>query len=120
MHHYLQKITTNSAPAFNASLLVGMLQAINIATVYTIVIHLCKVTITIDKETVIYIGLGLAVVVFVVNFIFLYNRRGVICEQYQKMPAKRRKKGQIYFWLYVTLTMAILCVMGYILDSNQY
>lgn len=112
MYMTLRKIKTNDTPAFNANLLLCILQMANIGTIYIISTHFLKVDTSTTKNTAIYIGLGLSVALIIANYFLLYEQREQILEKYKDMPSKRKTKGQIYFWLYVVLSMVIFFVAG--------
>jgi len=112
MYMTLRKIKTNDTPAFNASLLICILQMANIGTVCIIGAYLFKIDTLTDRITAVYIGLGLYIFLFVINYFLLYAQRELILERYQDLLPKRKTKGQIYFWLYVLLSLVIFFVAG--------
>lgn len=110
MYMTLRKIKTNDTPAFNASLLLCILQMANLGTVYVIGAHFLKLNNSTDRNTAIYIGLGLAGILFVLNYFLLYSRRNAIFGQYENLSQARKTKGNIYFWLYVLLSLVLFFV----------
>jgi hypothetical protein len=89
-----------------------LLQGFNIGTIYVIAAYLLKISTTADRNTAIYMGLGLAVLLFITNYFLLYAKRESIFEKYTDMPPERKTKGQIYFWVYVLLSVVIFFTVG--------
>lgn len=108
MYQYLRKIKTNDMPAFNAYLLICLLQIFNIGTLATIINYFLKINI--DRNTAIYTGLGLAFVLAVINRFFIYNKRETIFKEFEGTLPERKTKGRIYFWLYTLLSLVIFYV----------
>jgi len=105
----LSKIKSNDNPPFNAYFLIMILQIFNIGTLYVIVNYYIKVHL--PKNTYIYIGLLLALILAVINYPTLYKRRKEIFEKFENMELNRKKKGLIYFWLYVCLSTIIFMLV---------
>ena len=116
----LRKIKTNDTPAFNSYILICLLQGFNIGTIYVIAAYLLKISTTTDRNTAIYVGLGLAGVLFITNFFLLYAQRESIFEKYNDARPERRIKGQVYFWLYVLLSVVIFFVAGINFVTPKY
>jgi hypothetical protein len=120
MYMTLRKIKTNDTPAFNSYILICLLQGFNIGTVYVITTYLINIRTTADRNTAIYMGLGLAAVLFVTNYFLLYAQRESIFEKYKNITQKRKIKGQFYFWLYVVLSLVIFFTAGINLVTPEY
>jgi hypothetical protein len=114
----LAKIKSNDNPPFNAYFLIMILQIFNIVTLFVIVNYYTKVHL--PKNSSIYIGLSLALILAVINYPTLYKRRKEIFEKFENMELKRKKKGLIYFWLYVCLSTIIFLVAGANLVTPYY
>jgi len=108
MYTYLKKIKTNDMPAFNACLLMCILQMANIGTILVVIFFFLKTNI--NKSIAVYAGLTMAVTLIVLNYFLLYIKRETIFEKYENNPLKRKTKGKIYFFVYVLLSLAIFFV----------
>lgn len=95
-------------PAFNAYILICLLQIFNIGTIATVINYFLKIDM--KRDIAIYTGLGLAFIMVITNRFLLYNKREFIFKRYENIPIERRTKGQIYFWLYVVLSFVIFFV----------
>ena len=118
MYMTLRKIKTNDMPAFNAYILICLLQIFNIATIATIINYFLNINI--GKDIAGYGGLGLAFIMAITNRFILYNKREIIFKQYDNLPIDRRTKGQIYFWLYLVLSIVIFFVVIANLVTPKY
>ena len=120
MYMYLRRIKTNDTPAINAYFLICLLQGFNIETITVLVSYILKYNTREDRNTAIYIGLGLTVVLFIVNYFLLYTQKKVIFEKYEEALPAKKIKGQIYFWLYVILSFVIFFVAVANLVTPKY
>jgi len=109
---FQSSIKTNKTPAFNSYVLICILQAFNIGTFYIISAYLLKISISIDWGLVNYLGIGLALLLYIINYFLLYAKREEIFEQYQKLTKGRRITGKIYSFLYIVLSFVALFVTG--------
>lgn len=120
MYMTLRKIKTNDTPAFNSYILICLLQMMNILTIALIINFFLKINTNTDRNTAIYMGIAMITVLYIANYFLLYARRESIFEQYKDMPPERRTKGQIYFWLYVVLSVVIFFTLGINLVTPRY
>lgn len=102
MHSYIKSIKSNDTPAFSSYLLICMLQTFNLGTIAVIANYYLKVNI--EKNSAVIMGLIWAVLLSIINYFLLYGKREDIFMKYKNIQAKRRIKGQIYFWIYVLLS----------------
>ena len=114
----LARIKSNDNPPFNAYFLICFLQAENIGTLFVIVNYFTKIHFV--KNAYIYIGLSLALILFVINYFTLYAKREEIFEKYKKVLPKRKTKGLLYFWMYVLLSTIIFWVAVANLVTPKY
>jgi hypothetical protein len=119
MSNRLSNIPSNDNPDFNAYILIALLQIFNIGTLFIILDHFF-LKIHYPKNAHIYIGLSEALIFFVINYFTLYTKRKVIFQKYEKMDAKRKKRGLIYFWTYVILSIVIFFVAAANLVTPKY
>jgi hypothetical protein len=106
----LKKRNPNDKPELNAYFLIGILQVLNIATIGTIVKYFLNINLNIERNIAGYIGLGFAFISAITNRFILYNKREIIFKKCDNLTIDIRKKGQIYFWLYLVLSIAIFVV----------
>lgn len=105
MYYYLRQIKTNKTPAFNAYVIICALNGMNIETLAAIVNYFAKIDGT--KFSAVYVGGGLAGILYIINYFSFYSKRKDIFEKHDKLEGIRKTKGQIYFWLYIVLTFVI-------------
>jgi hypothetical protein len=120
MYTYIKKIKTNGNPADSAYLLVSGLQSMNIGTIYILINYYLKLSIKIEKNTVIYIGLVLAGILFTLNYIILYSKHAAIEQKYISLAPERKKRGKLYLWIYVLLTIFLMFYLGSKLVTPTY
>lgn len=118
MYMTLRKLKTNDTPAFNAYILICLLQIFNIGTLATIINYFSKINI--DRNAAIYTGLGLAFILAVINRILLYNKRETIFKKHEEALPNRKEKGRIYFWLYVIFSFIVFFVAVANLVTPKY
>jgi hypothetical protein len=118
MYVNLRKVKSNKNPAQNAYFFMSMLLGFNTNTIIIIINYFLKQDI--GRNPAIYFGLVLTFVLLVVNYFLLYAKREVIFQKYEALPAERKIKGQIYFWLYVVLSVALLFGLGANLVTPKY
>jgi len=104
----LSKIKSNDDPPLNAYFLIVIFQNFNIGTLLLIVNYFIKVHFA--KNAHIFIGVSMFILLFVVNYFPLYAKREEIFKKYNNLSQKRRKKGLLYFWLYVLLSIIVFFV----------
>jgi hypothetical protein len=117
MYFYLSKIKTNDTPAFNAYLLISLLQMLNIITFAIIINYFVKSDPDIVSD---YVGLTLYAILLIIDYFSLYAQRKIIFEKYGDLQPKRKTRGIICFWLYVVLSLVALFVSGQNLVTPRY
>jgi len=120
MYITLQKIKTNDTPAFNSYILICLLQMMNILTIALILNCFLKINTNTDRNTAIYMGIAIITVLYLVNYFLYYAKRDTIFEKYKGMSPERKTKGQIYFWLYVVLSVVFFFVAGINLVTQRF
>lgn len=115
---YLSKIKTNKTPAFNAYLIISVLQYINIGTLYVISNYYLQIVM--DRNTAIISGLIFAAAFAILNYFILYAKRESIIKKYSEAPIKRKTRGQILFWLYVILSFVAFSISVANLVTPRY
>jgi threonine/homoserine/homoserine lactone efflux protein len=118
MYFYLSKIKTNDTPAFNAGLLISLLQIFNILTFAIIINYFVKADLDIIVSD--YVGLTLCAILLIIDYFSLYAQRKIIFEKYGALQPKRKTRGIICFWLYAVLSLVGLFVSGAYLVTPRY
>ena len=111
----LSKLPTNDNPSYNAYFLIMILQNFNIVTIFILINHFAKIKF--PKGLVILMGLSLTIILVVIDYISLYSRRNEIFKKCENFSPYRRRKGLIYFWLYVVLSITIFWTLAAVLVS---
>jgi magnesium-transporting ATPase (P-type) len=112
MYITLKKKNPNDMSEINAYFLICILQIFNIATIVIVIRYFLNINIGIERNIGGYLGLGFAFVLAIINRFVLYRKREIFFKKYENMPIKRQKKGQIYFWIYVVLSVVIVFTAG--------
>lgn len=112
MYSYTKSVKTNNTPAFNAYLLICLLQGFNIGTIFIITRYFLRINTTTDRNTTIYVSITFGIILFIINYFLLYAQRKSIFEKYEVLPKEKIIKGKIYFWLYVILSVMLLFGLG--------
>lgn len=108
MYFNLRKVKTNDMPAFNAYALICVLQLFNITTLLVLINYF--INIKLEKDAAIYTSLIGGIIILIFNRFLLYNKREIIFKKYDNKNPSRKTKGQLFFWLYVLLSLIILFV----------
>ena len=108
MYSYLSGIKTNKTPAFNSYVIICLFQLLNIGTFIVLINFFFKTNN--EKTLAIFIGPITMCVLYVLNYFYLYTKREEIFEKYRSVLPKRRIKGQLFFWIYILLSLTIFFV----------
>jgi len=114
----LSKIKSNDNPPFNAYFMICFLQGFNIETIFIVVNYFTKIHFA--KNSYIYWGLLEAFILFLINYNTLYKNKNEIYEKYVKIDSKRKTKGLIFFWLYVSISIILFFVAAAYLVTPNY
>ena len=108
MYHYLCKIKTNKTPAFNSLLIICVFQGFNLGTCVIVINYLLGFGhFNFDPNLV---GLSSCIVLSLINYFVLFRHKDFIFDKYSKLNAKRKHKGQIYFWIYISLSILLFFI----------
>jgi hypothetical protein len=118
MHSYLQRIKGNSNPPLNASILICGLQASNIVMISGVINYFLKIKM--EKYNTIYFGIALMIVLYLLNHFHLYSKRNEIFQQYENRSPERQRKGKLFFWLYVLLSLFLFFYLAANLVTPRY
>jgi len=106
IHVFLQRVKSNTNPAFSALLLVMIFQILNLCTLAVWINYFLKIKFY--KNTLVFLGLLLMLILFVLNFFLIYLKRDAVFIKYQKLQIIT--KYQFIFWLYIVLSVLIYFV----------
>ncbi len=111
----LSKIKTNNMPATNAMILISSFQFLNLLLIYIFIKYYSLITIDFDSKLDIYIfSILLGVVVYTINYFYLYKKRNNLFEKYKNESKRRRTIGVILLVFYglgsFILTMYFLSI----------
>jgi len=110
IYQLLKKVKTNDTPAFNALLLLGLLQTINIATVLSLIKFFTKVEL--GKQQVVVGGLAVSFLLLIIEFKTLFHKKDEIYKQYENETKEKRRRGTVYLLLYILFSIIIFFVIG--------
>jgi hypothetical protein len=105
----LKKVKSNDTPAFNALMLLVLLQTINIATVLSLITFFLKLEI--GKSQIVFGGLALTFILALFEFKTLFRDSKEICRQYENETINEKRRGTIYLLLYIVLSIGIFFVI---------
>jgi hypothetical protein len=106
MYSYLRRIKTNDTPALNGYILICLFQFFNLGTIWVMTNYFLRINF--EKNIAVYIGLSTIFILYIFNYFQLYAKREVIFIKYEALNQKRKIKGQIYFWIYILLSLILL------------
>jgi hypothetical protein len=118
LYELLKKIKTNDNPGFNAFIGISFFQCMNVLTLGGIANYF--LSLDISKSTAVYSGIFLYVSLTTVNFFILFRKKDEIIKKCEKLPAERKSKGQLYFWLYALITIGFFIYVIINLVTAKY
>lgn len=107
----MKRVKTNDTPFTNAFVFVSVCLGFNIVTITAFLAYIFGLEIAMGKNTVIYVGIGLALILYIINYFLLYSKRKLIVNKFEKFTQKRKTIGLIYWGLYVILTFVIFALV---------
>jgi len=118
IYQALTKVKTNDTPAFNAMLLLMILQAFNIFSVISIINYFYKVEF--DKQQVFIGAMSLFIIILIPNYIFFYRKRDAIIKRYQNETKEDKKWGIIGLLFYIVVSLAVFFILGETIVHKHY
>jgi hypothetical protein len=106
IYYYLSQFKRSVPPAFDAFLLVILIQAVNIIAIGRIIYHFTQFKIT--KNTATYIGIALVILLFAGNYAYLFIRKNKIFTTIGQYTEKRLRISKVLFWIYAILSFLII------------
>ncbi len=109
----MTKVKTNDMPATNAMILISMIQFLNLALIYFFINYYSLVKISFDSKSNIYIfSILLGVVVYTINYFFLYKSKERLYEKYKNESNIRKITGNILLMLYIIGSFVLVIYFG--------
>lgn len=110
IYQQLKRVKSNDTPAFNALGIFVLLQGLNALSILAVINYFCKLSLY--KNQVIFFGLILVVILFIPNFMCFFRKKDEIYKQYENETREERRRGTIYFLLYIILSVAVFFAIG--------
>jgi tmRNA-binding protein len=99
---FLKKIKTNTDAAFNAMILLSLLEFANISTL------LSFLNLSVTKLEVYLITLGINIPLWWINKVLLYDKRNDIRKRYENISKPKKLLGIVELTIYVILSFVLL------------
>jgi len=97
-----KKVKTNDTPAYNALLVLSLLQSMNFLSLGAVVNYFLKIEI--DKNNATYFGIFVAFLLLLINYFYIFRKKDAIEKKYE---SKSIAKRQFYLWLYIVISVAL-------------
>jgi hypothetical protein len=110
IYQQLKRVKSNDTPAFNALLLLAVLQGLNIFTAISIIRYF--INFEISKNFGYSCSLVLCLTLLFVGFKTLFGKQNEICKRYENETKKERRKGTIYLLSYIILSVVLFFILG--------
>lgn len=105
-----KKSKKNTETDFNAMLWLMILEIMNITTVLSAIN--CYLRIKPAKEIMVYIGIIISLLMFSINYFYLYKQRQDIKIKYEILSQSRKNVGKWLTRLYTILTFVLFYIFG--------
>ena len=105
MYRFAKRFKTNDDPAFNAYLLVVLLEGLNLITIFGIISdnYLNKKS----NNASIIIGFSIFIVVTLLNYFFIYSNRKIIVTKFSSLSPKTKTFQKVLFIGYFLFTLLL-------------
>ncbi len=110
IYQQLMKVKTNNTPAINALGIFGILQMLNIGSIFGIINYFFKISL--PRNQVVVCGIIFFVILFIPNFLYFFRRKDEIYKQYENETKEERQRGTIYLLLYILLSVVVFFAIG--------
>ncbi len=107
MVYYLKKVPSNDTPEFNSYLLMSLMVFFNLATIFVVIRYIFDFSVLQYSNDSTYIGLGSAFCVGLACYFFTFKQRKDIQLKFDALSKKRKIRGQVIFWCYNVLSIAL-------------
>ena len=112
LYSHLRKVKTNNTPAFNAMLMISTVQWMNVMVVVLVVNHFIKIGFLSSKDQSVLSGVTLGLMMYAVNFFFLYRRRVEISRRYGENGEGVNKIGVSILVIYLIGSFILVYFVG--------
>jgi hypothetical protein len=107
------KIKTNDMPATNAMIFISLCQFFNFSLIYFFLLQYSIINIHFNKRSeVLFYTIPLGIIVYIINYFYLYKNRERLYEKYKNEGKKRKIIGNILLILYVVGSFALVFYFG--------
>lgn len=110
IYQQLKKVKSNDTPAFNALLLLVVLQCLNVFTAISVIRFF--VNFEISKRFVLTSSLVFYFILLAIEFKTLFGKQNEICKRYENESKEERHKGTIYLLSYIILSVVLFFILG--------
>ncbi|GEM_PF-1271095 len=115
---YFNKKNPSDTPAFNAYLLISIIQCVNILTLFGLINYFIKLDI--PKNTAVFMGIILYVTITVINFFRLFMKRHSIISHYKDYATTKINKWKNGYGIYLILSISIFLIVIFNLVTPKY
>lgn len=107
------KIKTNDMPATNAMIFISLCQFANISLIYIFLLQYSIINLSFNKGSeVLFYTIPLAIIVYIINYFYLYRFRNKLHEKYRNETKKQTVIGNLLLILYVLGSFAFVFYFG--------
>ncbi len=110
---FFTRIKTNDMPATNAMIFISLCQFFNFSLIYIFLLQYSIINIHFNKrsEVLIY-TIPLGIIVYFINYFYLYKNRESLYVKYQNESKKRKIIGNILLIIYVVGSFSLVFYFG--------
>jgi len=109
----ITKIRTNDMPAFNAMILIGLCQLLNMFLVYIFLQRYSIIDIHFtNKSEIMSYTIPIGVMVYSFDYFYLYKYRHKLHEKYKNESRNKRVLGNVLLYAYVVLSIGLVFYFG--------
>ena len=109
VYYYLSKVKTNKTTAFNAFLLIVLLEGANCISIGRFIYNATHFNS--DDQTATVYGTIVVLSLMGFNFFYLYQRRDTIFKQVSEYSESQLKSSNGIFWIYVIASILFIVVV---------
>lgn len=112
LYKLLVRIKSNKTPAFNSMIILSVFQIMNILSIFILIKHFIQNTFDTNLEDARNHGVILALLVFIFNYFFLFNKQKEIFKRYENESYVKSRKGFLQLIIYVLGSFIVLLLFG--------
>ena len=109
MYNYLSKITSNRTPAFNAFLLIVLLEGMNLISIGRCIYNTTHFNS--DGQTVVILAGIVVLGIMGFNFFYLYQRKDNIFKEVKEYPESKFRLSKNVFWIYSIASVFVIVLV---------